>query len=78
MPTPSQRVEGNTSQVVIGKTWVDSAESKTWSMGGNFKHENQEIPRPTATRSDARKRFAKKAPAAKAGVGWRMRLVHVL
>ena len=31
-------MEGNISQVAIGKTWLDSAESKTWGMGGNFKH----------------------------------------
>jgi hypothetical protein len=46
-------VEGNTSQVVIGKTWVDAAESKTWSMGGNFKHENREIPRVCGRKSPA-------------------------
>jgi hypothetical protein len=37
-------VEGNINQDAIGKTWLDAAESKTWSMGGNFKHENREIP----------------------------------
>jgi len=49
-------VEGNITAVAIGKTVVDSAESKTWSMGGNSKHENREIPQacrrksPTAVR----------------------------
>jgi hypothetical protein len=37
-------VEGNINQIAIGKTWLDAAESKTRSMGGNFKHENREIP----------------------------------
>ena len=37
-------MEGNTKQVALGKTCVDSAESKTRSMDGNFNHENREIP----------------------------------
>jgi len=36
-------VEGNIVPVVIGETGTDAAESKTWSMDGNFKHENREI-----------------------------------
>ena len=31
-------MEGNIAKDAIGKTLVNSAESKTWSMGGNFKH----------------------------------------
>jgi len=46
-------VEGNINQDVTGKTWLDAAESKTWSMGGNFKHENREIPRVGGNKSSA-------------------------
>jgi hypothetical protein len=46
-------VEGNTNQVATGETWADAAESKTWSMGGNFKRENREIPRVCGRKSFA-------------------------
>ncbi len=35
----------HTAQVATGKTCMGSAESKTQSMGGNFKHENRGDPR---------------------------------
>jgi len=38
------RVEGNTLGDVIGESSEGSAESKTRCMGGNFRHENREIP----------------------------------
>jgi len=46
-------VEGHATPVAIGETGADSAESKTWSMGGNFKHENREIPRVGGRKSSA-------------------------
>jgi hypothetical protein len=36
--------EGNTTSIVMARSATGAAESKTWSMGGNFKHENRETP----------------------------------
>jgi hypothetical protein len=49
-------VEGNTKGIDKARSTLDAAESKAWSMGGNSKHENREIPpagrkkSPTAVR----------------------------
>ena len=37
-------VEGNIGPIVSGEIGSDAAESKAWSVCGNFKHENREIP----------------------------------
>lgn len=37
-------LEGNIAAIVIGKIAEGTAESKAWSMSGNFKRENREIP----------------------------------
>ena len=39
-----QAAEGNITSSAKGKHEVSVAESKTWCMCGNFKHENREIP----------------------------------
>ena len=56
VPTPSSSWKATSTRSRLARPWLDAAESKTWSMGGNFKHENREIPRvcrrksPTAVR----------------------------
>jgi hypothetical protein len=39
-----QVVEGNIDRAFDGKHEASTAESKTWCMCGNSKHENREIP----------------------------------
>ena len=39
-----QIVEGNIDRALKGKHKSNAAESKTWCMYGNSKHENREIP----------------------------------
>ena len=39
-----QVVEGNIDRALNGKRESNAAESKTWCMYGNSKHENREIP----------------------------------
>ena len=39
-----QTAEGNIDRVLYGKHGPSTAESQTWCMCGNSKHENREIP----------------------------------
>ena len=40
-----QLVEGNIEASALASSSSNAAESKAWSMCGNFKHENREIPK---------------------------------
>jgi hypothetical protein len=45
-----QAVEGNIASCVTGQRGASTAESQTWSMRGNSKRENREIPRVSRVR----------------------------